>query len=389
MTEFWLLLLPVAAASGWWFSERQQSGKPFLKNKKNDKHFSRDYFAGLNFLINEQPDKAVDLFIQLLSADSDTVETHLMLGGLFRRRGEVDRAIRIHQNLIARPSLSKTERTQALFALGQDYMSSGMLDRAEKVFLELVSAAELLPASFRYLLDIYQQEKEWENAIKVARQLEIVSSESKRRLISHFYCELAEQAQANQHLKEAAVYLKQALKIFPNARASLLQAKYELSKKSFKTAIDYLKQIPKQNAKYIPETLTALVESYQSMSQLPQLIDYLQLLYEQYPSPDLLMVLADSHKQASGLFFAKRFLLEQLYITPSLMGLCKLIEWQIAENAEQQNEQSLIIWNLIKQLLANKKQYFCETCGFSARELHWQCPGCKQWETFKHSDEEN
>lgn len=389
MTELWLLLLPVAAISGWWFSERQQTGKKsFFKDKKHQDKFPRDYFAGLNFLINEQPDKAVDLFIQLLSADSDTVETHLMLGGLFRRRGEVDRAIRIHQNLIARPSLSRMERTQALFALGQDYMSSGMLDRAEKVFLELVSSAELLPASYRYLLDIYQQEKEWQKAIKVAKQLEAISGESKSRLISHFYCELAEQAWVNQNQKEAANYLKQALKNFPNARASLLQAKYEINKKDYKTAINYLKQIPTQNAKYIPEALSLLVESYQALNQVSQLIEYLQKLYEDYSHPDLLIVLADLHKNHSGLFHAKHFLHEKLYTSPSLKGLSKLLEWQILENVEQSNEQGLIIWNLMRQLLANKKQYCCENCGFLGRELHWQCPGCKRWETFRHNDDE-
>ncbi len=387
MTELWLLLLPVAAASGWWFSEKQTK-KNFFNPKKNNKQFSRDYFVGLNFLINEQPDKAVDLFIQLLSADSDTVETHLMLGGLFRRRGEVDRAIRIHQNLIARPSLSKTERIQALFALGQDYMSAGMLDRAEKVFLELIASAELLPASFKYLLDIYQQEKEWLKAIKVAKQLESITGESKNRLISHFYCELAEQAQNNQNLKDAASYLKQALKIFPNARASLLRAKYEINKKDFQTAIEYLKQVPKQNAHYISETLVLLIESYQALNQIPALLSYLQTLYENYPNPDLLIALADIHKNHSGLFFAKNFLHEKLYVTPSLKGLSKLIEWQLIENAEHSNEQGLIIWNLMRQLLANKKQYCCENCGFLGRELHWQCPGCKQWETLKPNSEE-
>jgi len=147
------LLLPLAALSGWLAARRRQ------ENSVSDPTFPSDYFKGINYLLNEQPDKAVDVFIKMLEVDTDTVETHLALGSLFRRRGEVDRAIRIHQNLIARPNLTKSQRIESLRELGQDYLRAGVLDRAENLFLELTGMGE--DECFVYLLEIYQQQREW------------------------------------------------------------------------------------------------------------------------------------------------------------------------------------------------------------------------------------
>src|SRR5579883_3417069 len=146
---FFLISVTIAWFMG--YRARPQEETP----RKNN--LPRDYLIGLNFLLNEETDKAVDIFIKMLEVDSDTVETHLAVGKLFRRRGEVDRAIRIHQNLIARPQLEKVYREQSLFELGQDYLSAGMLDRAERIFLELVDHKEYIVPSLRALLDIYQQ----------------------------------------------------------------------------------------------------------------------------------------------------------------------------------------------------------------------------------------
>jgi len=170
MIDLWPLLLPAAAWSGWWVANRSNSNKSHNVANK----LSREYVVGLNYLLNEQSDKAVDIFIKLLEVDSDTVETHLALGSLFRRRGEVDRAIRIHQNLIARPQLSILQRKESLMALGQDYMSAGVFDRAERIFLEVVElGGSKETSSLHGLLAIYQQEKAWEKALDVIKKLEI------------------------------------------------------------------------------------------------------------------------------------------------------------------------------------------------------------------------
>ena len=187
MLELLWLLLPLAAASGWLAARRGVRGTKAQLMPE----LSSDYFQGLNYLLNEQPDKAIEVFVRMLEVNSDTVETHLALGNLFRRRGEVDRAIHIHQNLIARPTLKPEQRTQALMELGQDYMRAGLLDRAESLFEELVQVDAHTAAALQQLLVIYQQEKDWDRAIQTARRLGVVSGRNMAPVIAQYYCELA------------------------------------------------------------------------------------------------------------------------------------------------------------------------------------------------------
>src|SRR6476469_7136107 len=163
--ESFCLLLALAALAGAWYLGYQSKQK---KHESEKLTLPRDYLVGLNFLLNEEPDKAVDIFIKMLEVDSNTVETHLAVGKLFRKRGEVDRAIRIHQNLIARPQLEKVYREQSLYELGKDYLSAGMLDRAERIFQDLINSKNYTAHALSTLLDIYQQEKDWENAVNIA-----------------------------------------------------------------------------------------------------------------------------------------------------------------------------------------------------------------------------
>src|SRR3990172_4271983 len=200
------LLLPLAAASGWYVARLEQK-----RRVQKSLDLPSAYFTGLNFLLNEQPDKAIEVFIRVLEVNSDTVETHLALGNLFRRRGEVERAIRIHQNLIARPTLDKEQRSQALLELGQDYFKAGLFDRAENLFLELAEIRAHSEQALRLLLHIYQQEKEWEKAISVVRKLARVSGRNMNSMIAHFYCELAEQDIARSNHPSARDRLGQAL----------------------------------------------------------------------------------------------------------------------------------------------------------------------------------
>jgi lipopolysaccharide biosynthesis regulator YciM len=183
MQDLLWLLLPVAVAFGW-FAAQRSKGKP---GSCSDSMLGSEYIKGLNYLLNEQQDKAIDVFIRMLEVNSDTVETHLALGNLFRKRGEVDRAIRIHQNLIARTSLSEEQRTDALLELGQDYMKAGLFDRAEALFKELLEHNVHISSALPLLLDIYQQEKDWDNAIAIADQMGFVGEQPARSVIAHFY----------------------------------------------------------------------------------------------------------------------------------------------------------------------------------------------------------
>src|SRR3990167_1568411 len=178
----WGLIFLIGFAVAWLLGYRMRPKEESVRKI----NLPRDYLIGLNFLLNEETDKAVDIFIKMLEVDRDTVETHLAVGKLFRRRGEVDRAIRIHQNLIARPQLEPTYREQSLFELGQDYLSAGMLDRAERVFLELVNTKSHSAQALRTLLDIYQQEKDWEHAVKTAAQYESVTKQNMQLVVAHY-----------------------------------------------------------------------------------------------------------------------------------------------------------------------------------------------------------
>lgn len=188
MKFFWMFLILVCIAIAWFLGYRARP-KIELPRKMN---VPRDYLIGLNFLLNEETDKAVDIFIKMLEVDSDTVETHLTVAKLFRRRGEVDRAIRIHQNLIARPQLEREYREQSLYELGQDYLSAGMHDRAERIFLDLVNTKSHSMQALQTLIDIYQQGKDWNNAIQMAAKYESISRQNMQPVIAQYYCELAD-----------------------------------------------------------------------------------------------------------------------------------------------------------------------------------------------------
>src|SRR5690554_2987083 len=220
MVELFWLLLPVAALSGWLIGRRRDS-RPDSDGGK----LHGEYFQGLNYLLNEQPDKAIEVFTRMVEVDSDTVETHLALGNLFRRRGEVDRAIRIHQNLIARPTLNAEQRSLALLELGMDYMRSGLLDRAEGLFKELAETGNHMEPALRQLLVIYQQEKDWSNAIMVARRLESISGEALHAVVAQFHCERASEHLAAGREREAQEDVRRALNVDPRCvRASLMEA---------------------------------------------------------------------------------------------------------------------------------------------------------------------
>ena len=197
----WLLLIPAAAAAGWLAGRR--GGE--IKGGARVSRLSNTYFRGLNYLLNEQQDKAIEIFLQIAEVDKDTVETQFALGHLFRRRGEVDRAIRLHQNLVARIGLSEEQKTRAVLALGEDYMRAGLLDRAETLFTDLVKMGVHAPQALRQLIAIYQFERDWYKAIDHALEYEKTSGEPMGRVIAHFHCELAEKARLENRIELASL----------------------------------------------------------------------------------------------------------------------------------------------------------------------------------------
>lgn len=379
MVELFWLLLPIAAASGWIAAKRSLR----FSTEKSSSQLSSDYLKGLSYLLNEQPDKAIDEFIKLIDVNSETVETHLALGVLFRRRGEVQRAIRIHQNLIAKPSLSIHQRSLAILELGQDYYRAGLLDRAESLFTQLIASDRYRVYAHRQLLDIYQQEHDWDKAIRTAQELAKVSGESMHSVIAQYYCEQAENAWQQGSFEQALQKVQAALSTDPHCvRASLLEGQLAFAQDDKIWAIRALKRVEQQDPEYLAEILGLLQECYQALEQTEEFTAYLCHLVEHYSESMPLLKLARLIRGYSGTQQAVDSIMQRLTQHPSLSSLNYLVESALAEKPPR-HESLLPIKEMISQLLQNKPLFQCNQCGFAGRNLHWQCPSCKQWNTTK------
>jgi lipopolysaccharide biosynthesis regulator YciM len=380
MQDFLWFLLPVAAAFGWFAALR---GKGRV-GSRSDSMLGSEYIKGLNYLLNEQQDKAIDVFIRMLEVNSDTVETHMALGNLFRKRGEVDSAIRIHQNLIARASLSNEQRTDAVLELGQDYMKAGLFDRAEGLFKELIENNVHLSSALPLLLDIYQQEKDWENAIAIADQIGFVVHQSARTVIAQFYCELAENARAREDVEEACRLLKQASEYDPHcARASLIRGNIAMHRGEYQLALESFEQVAERDIELLPEILDDMQTCHTRLDTIDSMIDYLQRAITRYAGISPVLALADIISQQKGSESAADFITGELGKRPSVRGLSRLIDLSLSRAEGTAQENLSILKNLTEQLLENKPVYKCHDCGFCGKTLHWQCPGCKHWNTVK------
>ena len=344
------------------------------------------YFKGLNYLLNDESDKAIDVFIKLAETSRETFEPQLALGNLYRRKGEVDRAIRLHQSLIAQPDLPQQYRTRALLAIGKDYMSAGLLDRAEVLFSELVEIEAHTPEALKALNDIYQQEQDWPEAIRVASRYEATSGRSMTDNISHYYCEMADHALLQQEYEEARKHLNAARRIDPKSvRASLSFAGMYEAQEQWQQAIDSYKQAIEYDDSYVPEFIDQLVTAYKNLDKEKELEAFLLELMQDYQGISPILALAEIYSQTQSNSVAADFIEKQLKERASVKGLNALIELNLSQMKPEQQEASyfLVLRNLVDKLLANKPKLRCRKCGFGAQSLHWQCPSCRSWGTVK------
>ncbi len=376
---------PVAAlacalgSAGWCWLQRGKNNNFHVDSLQSKLH--HEYFRGLNYLINEQPDKAVDVFIHLLEVDSDTVEMHLTLGNLFRQRGEVDRAIRIHQNLIARPQLHKTHRLQALAALGEDYLRAGVLDRAEKLFLELVQIEGKGSRGLNFLLMIYQREKEWLKAVDVAKKLLSKESLGVQTVIAHFYCELALQCQDKQN---ALDYLKRAEKVDKSCvRTSIVRGDLARQRGEYSAAIRCYQKVKHQNIDYMSEVIAPIVMCYEKLDDEAGLKAFLTQALADFPSDNVVLAVSHYLQRTENSKVAIAFLTEQIKYTSSLRGLAHLVALYVSNSEGDTKDKLIILENLIHSHVVGAPLYQCRQCGFSSQALSWQCPSCHRWETVK------
>jgi lipopolysaccharide biosynthesis regulator YciM len=320
----------------------------------------------------------------LIEVDSETVETHFVLGNLFRRRGEVERAIRIHQNLIARPTLSKTQRTQALYELGLDYMRAGILSRAESVFQQLVDDDPWGPAALKQLIEIYQQEREWDKAIEYTRKLEQLTGQERSAIVAQYHCELAEQALAAGQHDAAREHIEVALRADPKCvRASLLHGQRAAAIQDLDAAVQAYERVEKQDPEFLPEAFGPVEQLYERLGQPEKALAFARNAYETYGGIAALLSVAELLRKQQGDAIASAFVAEQLRKRPSVRGLHRLIELNLEHSRPEARENLIVLKELTSRLLANKPVYKCRQCGFNAKALHWQCPGCKTWNSLK------
>jgi lipopolysaccharide assembly protein B len=374
---WWLLALPLFFALGW-LAARVDIKQLLLESRA----LPRSYFKGLNFLLNEQPDKAIEAFIEVVKVDPQTIELHFALGSLFRRRGEVERAIRMHQNLVERPDLAPEQKLAALFELAQDYFKAGLLDRAEELFLRLehTSYAE---QALRYLLEIYEQEKEWHKAIEIAGKLETVTGRSHQKEIANFCCELAINEMMHSRPDAARPHLAEALAHHRLCvRANMVLGDLEAASGRPGPAIDAWKRIESQNPHYLSLVGERVYNAFRQLNKIEEGVNLLRGYLAKYPSLDLVNVVFQGTLESQGTEPAYRLVRDELRRMPTLLGLDKLLEAQLLEAPLERRRDLELVKELVNQHTRGLAMYKCDNCGFRARQYYWHCPACAAWETY-------
>lgn len=369
MLELLFLLLPVAAAYGWYMGRRSAQ-----QSKQDDaSRLSRDYVTGVNFLLSNQQDKAVDLFLDMLKEDTGTVEAHLTLGNLFRSRGEVDRAIRIHQSLMESASLTYDQRLLAVQQLGRDYMAAGLYDRAEGMFKQLVDETDFRLSALQQLLQIYQATSDWQSAIEVAERLVKLGKEKHRGEIANFWCELALQQMAGNDLDKAMALLKKGAAADRNsARVSIMMGRVWMEKGDYAKAVESLERVIEQDKELVGETLEMLQTCYQQLGKTDEWEAFLRRCAEENTGATADLMLAQILEQREGVDAAQNYVTRQLERHPTMRVFHKLIDYHINEAEEGRAKESLgVLRHMVGEQVRSKPRYRCQKCGFTAHTLYW------------------
>jgi lipopolysaccharide biosynthesis regulator YciM len=374
---WWLLGIPFFFGLGW------VAARVDIRQLLNESRtLPRGYFKGLNFLLNEQPDKAIDAFIEIVKLDPETADLHFALGNLFRRRGEIERAVRVHQNLLARPDLPLEHQVHARYELGQDYLKAGLLDRAEETFNQLVDTQYGVQAR-RALLEIYQREKEWTRAIDAAQALQESGAGSRQREIAQFYCELAQDELVHTHPDAALALLEKALAADrKNVRATLLTGDVHLAKGDIEAALLAWRRVEQQSVPHVALVAQRLMDGYRSVGRPQEGVNLLKLYLAEAPSIDLLEVVFKAVLELDGAEAANQLVGDELRRTPTLLGLDKLLEARLINAPPEVRPELAFVKNLVHNYTQKLARYQCGHCGFKARQFYWQCPGCNHWESY-------
>jgi len=340
-----------------------------------------DYLKGLNFLLNEQTDQALEHFLAMVRVDDKTIETHFALGSLFRRRGEVDRAIRIHQNIIARPDLAAEQRDQALFSLAKDYLHAGLLDRAEKLFVRLAQGSRYQVQALESLCSIYEQEKEWEKAIDAGQRLEVLGGRSLALQIAHYYCELAEAAAAANDYSAARQFVKKAQSGRPRTlRGALTRAHIARESDEHKTALRLYHRIIDKHTYLISEALPEIVATYESEGSTAGLDRALRSMLDKNPEMRSLVAYTAIVNDIGGIPIIDSCVEQYVLDEPTL---AEFVDLHRRADSDAGTHAAALekVRGALSKLASATPRYQCQECGFSSQRLLWQCPSCRNWET--------
>jgi lipopolysaccharide assembly protein B len=373
---WWLLILPLFFTLGW------IAARIDIKQIINESTaLPAAYFKGLNFLISDQHDKAVEAFTEAIHENADSLELHFALGSLFRRTGETERAINMHLNLLENTELTENQQNAVKAELAQDYLKAGLYDRAEELFRSLQDSRYRQPA-LRALLEIYVREREWAQAITTATELERLSGVSFRKEIAQYYCELAMNALINQQPDEARAQLANALDANKNCiRANVLLGDLDAEAGQHASAISHWKRIEFQQPEFLGLVAKKMLKSYALSGKLKDGLAQLHNYLDTYKLPTIMSVLYEATLSEEGPASAAKLARNELIRKPSLQTLDQVLQARaMADTANAQDLQ--LMQQTVRNAIGNRAAYHCNQCGFRAKQYHWQCPACNAWESL-------
>ncbi|WNC70862.1 lipopolysaccharide assembly protein LapB [Thalassotalea psychrophila] len=381
MFELLFLLLPVAVGYGW-FMGRNSIKQKDLTAKDS---LTVKYSTGLNYLLSNQQDKAMEYLLEALKVEDDTVEAHFAMANLFRRRGELDRALKVHEYLVRQPMLSDKEKQQAVFELGRDFYSAGLYDRAEKLFLKLLKSDTYGIKSLTYLLNIFQSTKDWDKGIDLEKSVLKSKDKKLKHVLANFYCELANIAiKQDEYIKELEL-LQKALTLDPkSSRANFLMAQVFENSEQFNNACRCYQEIFYQDNEFFPDVIDKMQQCYKRSDNPDEFYPFIKKVFDKTGSTTALIKYLEYVELTSSKDKAEEYILSALNRRPTIRGFKHFVKMQLNESSDDKTNKSLdVIKELVAAYLKIKPRYSCKNCGFNSTVHYWSCPSCHDWEQLK------
>lgn len=377
MNELLFLLLPLAFYSGW-----KASGKNLTFGSTEKRQLPDNFVKGVNYLLNEEPDKALDLFLNRPEIDEYTAETYLLLGNLFRNRGEVDRALSVHQNLIGRASLNRDQKTTTMLALGKDFLAAGMMDRAEQVFTELLQGENKTEDAREALRTIYEQTQEWSKAISVTEASKPQSAGNLSALIANYYCELADASLITGHIQHANEMLNMARESYADSiRIEVIAARIHALQEEYQHSSLLFLSVAQKAPRLLGIIYQPLIESYQQVGKLDQLQDELFDIYIKYSDVKVLeytLRLAIQTGPSENILQQLPKLMESKQL--NIRSICQAVNLYCKLEDSESTKILPLIQSALTNHLSSQPGFQCRHCGYKMHDFLWRCPACNYWD---------